>query len=99
MNRYISWFSCGAASATATKIAISEFGSENVRVIYQQTNSEHPDNDRFLNECQDWFGVEIERQQSEDYHDIWDVFGKTRYLVGPTGARCTSELSENLPNR
>ena len=43
-KKYISWFSCGAPSAVAAKLAIDEFGSENVRVIYQQTNSEHPDN-------------------------------------------------------
>jgi 3'-phosphoadenosine 5'-phosphosulfate sulfotransferase (PAPS reductase)/FAD synthetase len=96
MGKFISWFSCGAASATATKIALAEFGAGNVRVIYQQTNSEHPDNERFLLDCQDWFGVKIERQQSPGFHDIWEVFEKTRYLVGPTGARCTSELKRKL---
>ena len=96
MTDFISWFSCGGASATATKLALSEFGKKNVRVIHQKTNSEHLDSQRFLLECQDWFGVDIEIQQSNEYADIWDVFSKTRFLVGPTGARCTSELKRKL---
>jgi 3'-phosphoadenosine 5'-phosphosulfate sulfotransferase (PAPS reductase)/FAD synthetase len=94
--KYLAHFSCGAASATATKLAISEFGTENVRVIYLKTNSEHEDNERFLLECQDWFGVEVEQHQSSAYADIWDVFDKTRFLVGPMGARCTGELKRKV---
>ncbi len=97
--KYISWFSCGAASATATKLALAEYGKENVRVIYQQTNSEHPDNERFFLDCQEWFGVEIEVHQSEKYKNIWDVFEKTRYLVGVGGARCTGELKKKVANK
>jgi 3'-phosphoadenosine 5'-phosphosulfate sulfotransferase (PAPS reductase)/FAD synthetase len=89
-------FSCGAASATATKLAIDEFGANNIRVVYLKTNSEHLDNERFLLECQDWFGVEIEQHESEVYMDIWHVFEKTRYLVGPRGARCTGELKRKV---
>lgn len=48
-GRIISWFSCGAASAVASKLAIQEHGE--VEVIYQETHSEHPDNERFLVDC------------------------------------------------
>ena len=95
-SKYISWFSCGAASAVATKLALKEFGAENVRVVYQDTGSEHPDNARFFSDCQEWFGVDIERQKSEKYVDIWDVFEKTKYLAGVGGARCTYELKKKL---
>lgn len=95
-QKYISWFSCGAASATATKLAITEYGKKNVRVIYQDTGSEHPDNKRFLQECQEWFGVKIEVTKSDKYEDIWDVFEKTRWLVGIGGARCTAELKRKV---
>jgi len=92
--RYISWFSCGAASAVATKLAIDRF--DDVRVIYFDTGSEHEDNKRFLKDCEEWFDQEIEVAKSETYHDIWDVFEKTRYLVGVGGARCTSELKRKV---
>ena len=94
MNKYICWFSCGAASAVATKIALKKY--KNVRIIYQDTGSEHPDNKRFLKDCEQWFGQEIEITKSEKYNDIWDVFKKTKWLVGPSGARCTSELKRKV---
>ncbi len=90
MGRVIAWFSCGAASAVAAKLAIQEHGE--VEVIYQETNSEHPDNERFLTDCEEWFGQKVIRLSSDKYHDIWDVFEKTRYLAGVHGARCTGEL-------
>lgn len=37
--------------------------------------------------------------KNEKYEDIWDVFEKTRFLVGPMGARCTTELKKELRNR
>lgn len=35
-QKYISWFSCGAASATATYLALREYGKENVRVFLDE---------------------------------------------------------------
>lgn len=93
-NRIISWFSCGAASAVASKLAIQEYGD--VEVIYQETNSEHPDNERFLADCEKWFGQKVIRQSSDKYKDIWDVFEKNRYLAGVYGAPCTSSLKRNV---
>ncbi len=91
-NKTIAWFSCGAASAVATKLAIQE--NPDIEVIYQDTGSEHPDNLRFLIDCQKWFGKKIKIVKSEKYEDTWDVFKKTKYLVGPRGARCTTELKK-----
>jgi 3'-phosphoadenosine 5'-phosphosulfate sulfotransferase (PAPS reductase)/FAD synthetase len=89
-GRVISWFSCGAASAVASKLAIQEHSQ--VEIIYQETNSEHPDNQRFLEDCQSWFGQEIIKISSDKFHDIWEVFEKRRYIGGVYGAPCTSEL-------
>ena len=93
-KRVVCNFSCGAASAVATKLAIQEFGPEHVKVVYQETHSEHPDNERFIRECEVWFGVPVERQHSKRYWDIWEVFTKRRYLNGAMGALCTSELKK-----
>jgi hypothetical protein len=94
-QRFISWFSCGAASAVATKLAIEAHGDA-VRVVYFDTGSEHSDNARFMADCSDWFGCEIETARSAKYTDIWDVFEKSRYLVGTGGARCTSEMKRKV---
>lgn len=92
-RRVIAWFSCGAASAVAAKLAIHEYGDA-VRVVYMDTGSEHQDSKRFLKDCEQWFGREITVLKSEKYEDIWDVFEKTKFLVSPKGARCTTELKK-----
>jgi hypothetical protein len=95
--RVLCWFSAGAASAVATKLAIAEYGATHELAIAAiDPGAEHPDNERFLDECSAWFGQPIVRLRSEKYEDIWDVFTKTRYLVGPGGARCTTELKKKV---
>lgn len=93
-TKYLSWFSAGAASAVATKLAISEH--DDVSVFYTDTGSEHPDNQRFIRDCQEWFGQPVNVLRSEKYSSTWDVFEKTKFLVGPTGARCTIELKKKV---
>ena len=95
MSRVVVWFSCGAASAVASKLAIAEYG-DRCEIVYCDTGSEHPDNDRFLLDVEKWLGKKITILKSEKYSDIWDVFDKTRYLAGVNGARCTTELKKKL---
>jgi DNA adenine methylase Dam len=94
MRRVLCWFSAGVTSAVATKLAIEEYGLERVVIAYCDTGSEHPDNERFLRDCEHWFGAPIEKIKSKKYKDIWDVYEKTGWLVGPAGARCTTELKK-----
>jgi len=98
-RRVVCWFSCGVTSAVAAKLTLSGFPGREVRIVYCDTGSEHPDNARFLADCEDWYGQEIEQIKSEKYRDIWDVFEKTRWLVGPSGARCTTELKKLVRRR
>lgn len=91
-KRVIAWFSCGATSAVATKLCIDEY--PNTIPAYCDTGSEHPDNKRFIRDCESWFGRDVLILRSEKYTDIWDVFKKTRYLAGVKGARCTTELKK-----
>ena len=56
MNRIVSWFSCGAASAVATKLALAKGP---VTIAYCEVVEEHPDNKRFLKDCENWYGQEI----------------------------------------
>ena len=97
-KRIVSWFSCGAASAVATKLAIEENKrGENLLfvVAYCEVAEEHPDNKRFLEDCEKWFGQDIVILGNNDYNrSIYNVFAKTGYLKGPSGARCTGELKK-----
>lgn len=96
MNRVLAWFSCGAASAVAAKIAVETYG-DCCEVLYCDTLAyEHPDNARFLTDVASWIGVPIKILKSDTYADIFDVFRRTRWLVGPKGARCTTELKKNV---
>ncbi len=63
---------------------------------YCDTGSEHPDNARFLADCEAWYQRPIIRLKSKAYSDTWSVFEKTRYLAGVKGARCTVELKKKL---
>lgn len=102
MSRVVSWFSCGAASAVATKLALQANylpnGASEIVVAYCDTfKREHPDNRRFFAECEKWFGQEILVLGNDEYDRDPDVvFRKTRFLVGPKGARCTAELKRSV---
>lgn len=98
MTRIVCWFSCGAASAVATKLAINEnAGKLPLVVAYTQIVNEHPDNERFLRECEEWFGVPITILKNERYGgDIMQVFRKERYIVGVHGAPCTRLLKRQM---
>jgi 3'-phosphoadenosine 5'-phosphosulfate sulfotransferase (PAPS reductase)/FAD synthetase len=93
--RVVCWFSAGAASAVATQLTLAEAHDPTV-VAYCDPGSEHPDNARFLDDCERWFGQEIIRLRSEKYADTWQVYKERRFLVGPTGALCSTELKKNV---
>ena len=94
-SRVVNWFSCGAASALATKLSIEKYGDRSV-VVYTDPKGEHPDNKRFLADCERWFGQKVIVLESRFYTDPWDVMRKERYIVGPDGAHCTGEMKRAL---
>lgn len=94
MSRRVVWFSCGAASAVAAKLAVEQYG-DSCAVVYCDTMStEHPDNARFFKDVEAWIGRTIEVIKSEKYADIDDVFQRVRFMSGPGGARCTVEMKK-----
>ena len=90
MTRVVSWFSCGAASAVASKLILREH--PDAIIAYCATGSEHPDNVRFMADCVRWFNAPIETVKSEKYADTWDVWERRRFLASMFGAPCTDEL-------
>lgn len=95
LKRHLVWFSCGAASAIAAKLAVEKYPE--CEILYCDTlKYEHNDNIRFMKDVEKWIGKKIKILKSNKYKDIYDVFDKTGYLVGIGGARCTLELKKNV---
>jgi hypothetical protein len=86
MTRIVSWFSCGAASAVATKLSSPDV------IAYCDTGAEDDDNHRFRLECERWFGTSVTMLKNGKFKDTWDVWQKRKWLSGIEGAPCTSEL-------
>ena len=89
-RRRVRWFGCGAASAVA--IALDLRAHPGGVVAYCETGAEHPDNERFLADCERWWGVSVLRLRSDEYADTWDVWERRRFIAGPDGAPCTGIL-------
>lgn len=92
--RIVVWFSAGAASAIAAKLTLAKYPRERVHVVRCVIPSEHEDNDRFTEDCVRWFNHPVTRVRSLRYHDTWDVWTRRRFLNGPKGALCTTELKK-----
>jgi hypothetical protein len=99
-KRIVCHFSCGAASAVATKLAIERNAAEGrlpLVVIYCHVVEEHPDNMRFLRDCEQWFGVPILILQNQKYGgSIYEVFRRDRFIASKDGAPCTKRLKKEV---
>jgi len=98
MKRIVCWFSCGAASAVATKLAIVDNAGKLPLVVARCiVREEHPDNERFAADCEKWFGVPITNLINEKYDgSIYEVFKKRAYISGIGGAPCTLLLKKDV---
>lgn len=90
------WFSNGAASAIALKIAISRYGKDAVRAVNNPVIEEDADNLRFQGDVSNWLGIEIERAVNPKYAHasavkVWDQRGGMSF---PSGAPCTVHLKK-----
>lgn len=92
-GRVVHWFSCGAASAVAGKLARAEYPGRVVHV-YTDPGSEHSDSKRFLADVERWYDAPVIVLKSEKYSDTWQVWNERRFIVGPKGALCTTELKK-----
>lgn len=105
LGRILVWFSCGAASAKAAKLASEQHAGDNVEYLYCNTlKYEHPDNVRFIRDVEQWIGAPVKILSTDNpkfldeqgQPDIYQVFDSTGWLVGPKGARCTNELKREV---
>lgn len=92
--KHVSWFSAGVSSAVATKLAIDDIDE----IIYTHIEDQHPDTTRFLKECEEWFGKEIQIMQSP-YKCVENALlgaGGKGYVNGVAGAPCTRFLKRRV---
>lgn len=98
MSRIVCQFSCGAASAVATKMAISQYGAtHDVQILNAFVLEEDDDNRRFLTDCEAWFGRQVTVLRDQKYGaSIIRVFRERQFMKGPRGAPCTTQLKRKL---
>lgn len=95
-SRIVAQFSCGAASAVATKLALAQYGDQ-VVIVNAFIAEEHEDNRRFLEECRVWFGRDITVLRDTKYNaSAIEVFETVGYIKGPRGAACTTRIKRGL---
>lgn len=97
-GRIVCQFSCGAASAVATKLAIAKYGAtHDVQIINAFLVEEHGDNRRFAQDCEKWFGQEVTTLRDTKYGaSVVQVFRQKRFITGFAGAPCSRELKRKV---
>lgn len=99
------WFSCGAASAIAAKLAADKYRNDNIEILYCDTlKHESDDNPRFMADVSEWIGIPIKVVATKNQRyidengraDIDLVWKDRRFMAGPRGAPCTNELKRQV---
>jgi hypothetical protein len=87
----VSWFSAGVSSFIATYLE-----KDNVdKIIYTHIDDQHPDTMRFLKDCENVLGKEIEILQSS-YRNVNNVIRQFRFINSAYGAKCTDVLKKRV---
>lgn len=96
-ERYICQFSCGAASAVATKLILAEQPPENVLIVNAFIAEEHEDNRRFLADCERWFNHPITVLKDEQFGaSTREVWRAKRFMKRGRFAPCSHQLKRDL---
>lgn len=99
MGRIVCQFSCGAASAVAAKLAFAKWGATHEVVFLNAfIAEEHPDNRRFLADCEAWLEASIVVLRDEKYSASTDeVWRRKRFFGGSKyGAPCSRSLKRKI---
>jgi hypothetical protein len=92
--KFIGWFSAGASSAAAIKIALDE--GLDVDIYYVDTGAVSPDNSRFIEDCKKWYGREIIVLKNRKYDNPLDVARRRKIFNTPNGSPCTMFLKREV---
>ena len=92
MANLIGWFSGGVTSAVAIKKALQW---NDVQIYYFETGQHHPDNMRFLKDCEKWYGQKIHIMRNKKAGSVREVLERG-YINSPGGALCTHLLKKEV---
>jgi 3'-phosphoadenosine 5'-phosphosulfate sulfotransferase (PAPS reductase)/FAD synthetase len=92
MKRVVSWFSGGVSSFIAAYLMREQITD----IIYIDIADQHPDTIRFLHDCEQALGKEIQIIKSEKFNSVNEVIQKKKFINSPYGARCTLELKKKV---
>lgn len=93
MRQGIGWFSGGITSAVAIKSAIAE--GLDVQIYFFETGQHHPDNMRFLHDCEKWYGQKIHIMRNKKAWSVEKVLERG-FINSPGGAYCTKLLKKDV---
>jgi len=80
-ERYVCQFSCGAASAVATKWVLANRPDSEILIVNAFVQEEDADNRRFLADCEKWFGRPVLVLRDEKYGASTDeVWRRKRFI-------------------
>jgi hypothetical protein len=76
---------------------LASYPKEQVIIINAFIKEEHPDNRRFLADCEVWFGHPVTVLQDEKYGaSVRECWRKSRFINNRLGAKCSVELKHKL---
>lgn len=91
MTQRVAWFSGGVSSFIAAYVSKPD------RIVYINVASQHPDTLRFLADCEKLLDRPIEVIGDMRFaQSVDEVIRKRRYINGPAGACCTTELKKRV---
>jgi hypothetical protein len=95
--RIVCQFSCGAASAVATKLILAAYAPQDVIIVNAFIKEEHVDNRRFLADCERWFQHPVTVMSDKKYAASTDEVWRRRHMMkNRFFAPCSDELKRKL---
>ncbi len=89
-GRVLIWFSTGAASYVAARIALRDHPE--ALIVRCETNNEDEDNYRFERDALRLLNRPITILKSDEYESVSDVWERRKFIAGRRGAPCTGEM-------
>ena len=89
-RRSLCWVSGGAASIIAARLWLRT--DPEAILVRCETGNEDEDNARFEADAAAWLGRTITIIKSDKYASVPEVWRKRRFMAGPAGAPCTTEM-------
>ena len=97
MSRVIAQFSCGAASAIATKLARAQHRTAEFHIVNAFVKEEDEDNRRFLADFETWVGQRAVQLRDQKYGASADeVWRRKQFMKGLRGAPCSGALKRDV---